>query len=252
MQIIHLKFYNNFMEIKTYKKDSFYTYILGAFPTIELLKNHPEEILKIVVSSSFKNQEVINLINSLRGNKEMAINDKLLDKLSNKENCYVAGILKKYYMEIEPNQNHLVLVNPMNMGNFGTIVRSSLGFGIKNIVIIKPAIDIFDPKVLRATMGSFFSCNIVYFNSIEEYKNRFSTHKLVSFMLQAKKSLQKVKFSSNELVSLVFGNESSGLPIEYLNDDSLIINHSHDIDSLNLPTAVGIALYEFAKQTKKS
>ena len=73
MQIIHLKFYNNFMEIKTYKKDSFYTYILGAFPTIELLKNHPEEILKIVVSSSFKNQEVINLINSLRGNKEMAI-----------------------------------------------------------------------------------------------------------------------------------------------------------------------------------
>ena len=174
--------------------------------------------------SSFKNQEVINLINSLRNNVEMVINDKLLDKLSNKENCYVAAIFNKYSMNLNKNNKHLVLVNPMNMGNFGTIIRSALGFGFTDIAVIKPAIDIFDPKVIRSAMGSFFSCNIKYFNTIEEY--------------------------NNELFSLVFGNESSGLPISYLNDDSIIISHSNKIDSLNLPMAVTIALYEVNKQIK--
>ena len=239
------------MEIKTYKKDAFYSYTLGAFPTIELLKQHPQVVIKIIFHSSFKNEEVINLINSLRGKAEVVINDKLIDKLSNKENCYVAAVFSKYKMKLNPNKNHLVLVNPMNMGNFGTIVRSALGFSFTEIAVIRPAIDIFDPKVLRAAMGSFFSCNIVYYSTIEDYLNEFNNHKLHSFMLQAKKTLQNTTFNSSTPLSLVFGNESSGLPISYLNDDSIIIEHSNDIESLNLPTAVGIALYEASKQLKK-
>ena len=239
------------MEIKVYKKDSFYSYVLGAFPTIELLQNRPQDVLKIIMHSSFKNEEVINLINSLRQNVEMVINDKLLDKLSNKDNCYVAAVFKKYKMTIDSNQNHIILVNPMNMGNFGTIIRSALGFNFKNIIVIKPAIDMYDPKVIRAAMGAFFHCNIVYYDNIDQYKKEFPNHKLHSFMLQANKSLQDTTFNKNELLSLVFGNESSGLPLSYLNDDSIIIYHSNNIDSLNLPTAVGISLYEVNKQLNK-
>lgn len=238
------------MEIKTYKKDSFYSYTLGAFPTIELLKHHPQDVLKIIIHSSFQNEEVIALINSLRRNIEMVINDKLIDKLSNKENCFVAAVFKKYNMKINSNHNHLVLVNPMNMGNFGTIIRSALGFNYTDIAVIRPAIDIFDPKVLRSAMGAFFSCNIQYFDSFEDYQKANPQHKFYSFMLQAKNSLQSTIFDKNERHSLIFGNESSGLPLSYLNDDSIIINHSSNIDSLNLPIAVSIALYEVNKQTK--
>lgn len=243
--------YNNFMDIKTYKKDAFYSYTLGAFPTIELLKKHPQNVLKIVLHSSFQNEEVINLINSLRGKSEMIINDKLIAKLSQKENCYVMAIFNKYPMDLDKNSNHILLVNPMNMGNFGTIIRSALGFNFKNIAIIKPAIDIFDPKVLRAAMGAFFHCNITYFNSIEEYKKAYPTHTLYSFMLQAKNTLQEKTFNPNERLTLVFGNESSGLPPSYLDSNSIIIKHNAEIDSLNLPSAVGIALYEVSKQINK-
>lgn len=238
------------MEIKSYRKDLFYSYTLGAFPTIELLKKHQKDVIKILVHSSFHNEEVLSLIHSLRKDTEIQINDKLISKLSNKENCYLAAVFNKYQMTLNPNKNHIVLVNPMNMGNFGTIIRSALGFGFTDIAVIKPAIDIFDPKVLRAAMGSFFSSNIVYFNTIEEYKALYPNHKLHSFMLQAKKALQETEFESTPL-SLVFGNESSGLPENYLDDNSIIIKHSNDIDSLNLPTAVGIALYEVDKQLKK-
>ena len=44
------------MEIKTYKKDAFYSYTLGAFPTIELLKTHPREVIKNIIHSSLKNE----------------------------------------------------------------------------------------------------------------------------------------------------------------------------------------------------
>ena len=236
------------MEIKSYKKDSFYSYTLGAFPTIELLKNHPEQVIKIYIHSSFKNKEVIDMINSLRKNCEVEFNDKMINKLSQKENCFVIGIFNKFRSSLDSSKDHVVLVNPSNMGNLGTIIRSSLGFGIKDIAIIRPGVDIFDPKVIRASMGAIFSLNIQYFSTYEDYCNAFKEHEKRTFMLQASTTLQKTKFNTNKLTSLVFGNESSGLDISLLDENSIIIEHSNEIDSLNLPSSLAIALYEFKKQ----
>lgn len=236
------------MEIKSYKKDSFYSYTLGAFPTIELLKKHPEHALKIFIHSSFKNQEVIDMINSLRQNCSVEFNDKMINKLSQKENCFVIGVFSKYQDRLNSDKDHIVLVNPSNMGNLGTIIRSSLGFGIKDIAIIRPGVDIFDPKVIRASMGSIFSLNVQYFSTYEDYCKIFSTHIKRTFMLQATKTLQEVSFDKHTLTSLVFGNESSGLDISLLDENSIIIEHSNEIDSLNLPSSLAIALYEFKKQ----
>lgn len=238
------------MEIKPYKKDAFYSYTLGAFPTIEMLKYHQNEAIKIYIHSSFKNEEIISNINEYRGHSEIEFNDKMINKLSQKENCYVIGVFRKFKMELE-DDNHVVLVNPSNMGNLGTIIRSCLGFNIKNIAIIRPGVDIFDPKVIRASMGALFSCNIAYFSNFEDYKKLFPNHKIYTFMLQATKTLQEMNFVKSTYNSLVFGNESSGLDISFLNDDSIIIKHSNLIDSLNLPSSVAISLYEFTKQLKQ-
>lgn len=238
------------MEIKSYKKDNFYSYTLGAFPTIELLKKHPEHAIKIFIHSSFKNQEVINMINSLRRNCDVEFNDKMINKLSQKENCFVIGVFNKYHDHLDNNTDHVVLVNPSNMGNLGTIIRSCLGFGIKDIAIIRPGVDIFDPKVIRASMGAIFSLNIQYFPTYEDYCKIFKEHEKRTFMLQASTTLQETTFNKNKLTSLIFGNESSGLDISLLNENSIIIEHSNEIDSLNLPSSLAIALYEFKKQKR--
>lgn len=236
------------MEIKSYKKDSFYSYTLGAFPTVELIHKHPSSLLKILIHSSFNNEEVIKEIQKVSSICDIQFNDKLISKLSQKENCYIIGIFKKYDMELEDNQDHILLAQPMNMGNFGTIIRSALGFNIHNIGIISPCIDIFDPKVLRASMGSFFSSNIKIFPSFNAYKETYKNRMMHSFMLQATKPLQEHQFQKEKPTTLIFGNESSGLDISYLDENSLIIKHETSIDSLNLPNAVSIALYEFYKQ----
>lgn len=234
------------MEIKVYKKEALYSYSLGAFPTLELLNKHSNDVIDIYIHTSFKNKEVKDKI-LLKLGRQFKKDDKLIEKLSPKENCYIIGIFRKYQNTLEANENHLLLDNPSNMGNLGTIIRSALGFGIKNIAIIRPGVDYFDPKTIRASMGSIFNVNIQYFNSIDEYKKQFKNHTIYAFMLKATNTLQSFKFKKG-LTTLAFGNEATGLSDSYLDSNSIIIKHSNEIDSLNITNAVSIALYEFNRQ----
>ena len=162
-----------------------------------------------------------------------------------KENCFVVGVFKKFGGK-NINDKHIVLVNPSDMGNMGTIMRTMLGFDFKNLIIIRPCVDIFNPKVVRASMGAIFSLNIVEYESVEEYLNSNSNKKYF-FMLNGKKELGKFNNCYNKF-DLVFGNEASGLPEELINvDESVVIKHSKNIDSLNLPISVAMAIYEFNK-----
>jgi len=238
------------MEYKNYKKEYEYSYSLGAFPTIELLRSHKNDVINVVYHSSFDNEEVLNEIRLLIGGDKLIQNDKLINKLSLKGNCYIIGIFNKYKNILNPFDNHILLDNPSNMGNLGTIIRSSLGFKMTNIAIIKPGVDIFDPKVIRSSMGSIFNVNIEYFGSIEEYKNKYKNHTLYSFMLNATNTLDMVEFNKLPL-TLCFGNEATGLPNSYLDENSVIISHDNTIDSLNITNAVSIALYEYYNQVFK-
>ncbi|MCF0117676.1 MAG: TrmH family RNA methyltransferase, partial [Bacilli bacterium] len=53
------------MEIKSYKKEADYSYSLGAFPTLELLKYHSNNLIKILIHSSFDNKDVLDKINQI-------------------------------------------------------------------------------------------------------------------------------------------------------------------------------------------
>ena len=84
------------MEVKTYKKDFDYSYSLGAFPTMELIKKKGDAVDKIIIHSSFDNLNVIDEIKTLVDNTRIFTNDKLVLKLSDKGNCFIIGVFKKY------------------------------------------------------------------------------------------------------------------------------------------------------------
>ena len=236
------------LKLSKYEKESEISYSFGIFPTFELVKKQSDKIIIIILSSKLIiSKDVESLLKLCKEkNIEVKYDDKTINRLSNKENCFVIGVFKKYQTNLICDKNNLVLVNPSDMGNMGTIMRTMLGFGLKNLIIVKPAVDIFNPKVIRASMGAIFSLNILEYNSIEEYLFK-STNKKYSFMLKGKNVLGQFTFDKRN-VDLIFGNEATGLPDDMLNrGESVIISHSRDIDSLNLPISVGIALYEFTK-----
>ena len=233
--------------MKKYKKSDLESYTLGTTLTLELLNKKIEYVKRVYIhSKQEKNETYEKIVNICKNNNiEILMSDKTINSLSDKDNCYVIGVFEKFESEIIDDENHIVLVNPSNMGNLGTIIRSSVGFGINNLVIIKPAVDIFDPKVIRSSMGAIFNLNFKYYDSFSEYSKIYK-REYYPFMLKAKTNLNNVE--KKYPCSLIFGAEATGLDDSYLKIGTpVIIKHKNIIDSLNLDNAVSIALYEFTK-----
>jgi len=237
--------------MKTYQKNDEYSYTLGAFPTFELVKNRPDKTTSILCHERLTRNDQIEKLFDLANKNSIPIetNSRLCEKLSQKENTYVIGVFSKYEMTLQKNENHLMLVNPSDMGNLGTILRTALGFGINNVAVVGEHADFFNPKTIRASMGSIFSMNIQVFNDFCEYAS-FHKNFPYPFMLGAKTKLQQLNTANNPYV-LIFGNESSGLPENYIKlGTPIVIEHTSKIDSLNLPVAASMAMYHFDKLSR--
>lgn len=231
--------------LKPYKRDFDYSYSFGVFPTVELLEAQPGNVLKVLVSSRGARNDGVRKLQSMcsRLGIPMQTNDRAIERLQQKENTFAVGVFRKYERELEPGKSHIVLVSPGDMGNIGTIARTMLGFGVRNLALVRPAVDMFDPRVVRASMGAIFHLRCRYFDTFDGYAHNSGERSFYPFVMGGKVTLDAANFERP--CSLIFGNEASGLPAE-LRDvgTSITIRHSPDIDSLNLPVAVGIALYE--------
>lgn len=138
------------------------------------------------------------------------------------------------------------LENIQDPGNLGTNIRSAFWFGIENIIVSRNSVDIYNTKTIRSTMGNLFHINIVYVDNIIEYcENNFPNHQIYAASLDATVELSEIKPPSK--FGLIFGNESSGLTPEILNEipNKYIIKGSGKAESLNLAVSAGISLYHF-------
>lgn len=237
---------------KRYRKDDPVSYALGITLTFELLKYRVAEVSRVFIHSEMKPGETLDKLLCLCRDAQIEVihTDKIFHVLSQKENCYVIGEFRKFTGQLGQDHSHIVLVNPSNAGNMGTIMRSALGFGLEQMAIIRPAVDVFDPKVVRASMGAIFSTEFAYFDSFAEYQTQYGDRELYPFMLDGATSLHQI--APQNTFSLIFGNEATGLPAEFAEvGTSVLIPHSDRIDSLNLPIAASIAMYETTKQNYK-
>ena len=232
-----------------YEKDSQISYTLGAFPTFELLLNKPKNVVCVYYHEKTTFSPDILKIKDYceKNNIPFKQNSKIINTIAKKDNVFIMAEFNKFLDNLE-NGNQIVLVNPSDMGNAGTIMRTALGFGYKNLVLITPCIDVFNPKVIRSSMGAIFSLNIQHYSSFEDYVKHNDIKKYL-FMLDGKNILQNIDIKEKENHALVFGNEATGLDASLKQyGDTVLIKHSNKIDSLNLSISIGIAIYEFSKK----
>lgn len=234
------------MRLKKYDRDDPHGYSFGVFPTIELLRHQAGQVREVLVHSSSERNAGIAQIRALCQPLDIpvSVDDKLVERLAAKENTYAVGVFQKYRSPLNAAANHLVLVEPADMGNLGTILRTLLAFGLHNLALIQPAVDCFDPRVVRASMGALFQVKVAYFEAFADYQAAFGgvERRLYSFMSDGAEALLDARFDAP--YTLIFGNESSGLPESFRQAGvSVAIPQSDAVDSLNLAVAVGIGLY---------
>ena len=230
------------MQIKRYKNEFNYSYTLGIFPTIEVIKNKPDIVNKVFLSPDIEKSKGYEMIYSLckENNIEVITDSAPFKILSTKENVYAIAVFNKYKSAISDGKNTVVLENPGNAGNVGTIIRTMVGMGVHNLVIIRPSVDLFNPEVIRSSMGSLFKINFEYFDTLDSYLK--ITKNSIYYLSGGGKSIAEVKIEKP--YSLIFGNEGSGLSSDVAkHGEVLTIKMTDEIDSFNLSVAVGIALF---------
>ncbi|MBR3098024.1 MAG: TrmH family RNA methyltransferase [Clostridia bacterium] len=238
--------------LSPYKSDLDYSYAPGLFPAMECLLHRPEAVRRVLVHSSAAGREGVDRLTALAEEIGVRVEtaDKALSRISGKENCFAAAVFGKFEDPLNAEKPHVMLHHPGDSGNVGTILRTSLGFGVEDVALIRPCVDLFDPKTVRASMGSLFSLRVKLYDRMEDYLAENPDRDLYPFMLDASVPLETALTGPvRKKRTLIFGNEGSGLPKEFAAFGQPVRIPSNDrIDSLNLAVAAAIGIYSFSKK----
>ncbi|HZK33633.1 MAG TPA: RNA methyltransferase [Tissierellaceae bacterium] len=146
------------------------------------------------------------------------------------------------------NKRLLFLDGLQDPGNMGTIIRTADAFSMGGIIIREGSVDPYNPKVIRATMGSIFRVPLYFTDGIEELKNLKSKGvNIYSTSLDGSIAIYKADFMEEFILSI--GNESRGVSKEVLSLSNKLIKipMTGKTESLNAAVAASIIMYEAMK-----
>lgn len=147
----------------------------------------------------------------------------------------------------------LALDGVQNPGNMGTIIRLADWFGVENIICSRECADLYNPKVVQATMGALLRVKVHYIDNLSALLNEARTEGLAIYgTLLDGNNIYHEKLTSEGII--VMGNEGRGLSEECRNTLShklFIPPYPADAptsESLNVAMATGIILAEFRRK----
>ena len=178
------------------------------------------------------------------------VTSEIMKKLTDQQTPpRVIGVCQKLE-EQEVLGSVLALDGIQDPGNLGTILRSAVAFGMKNIVLSPTCVDLYNPKVIRSTEGIFFSLNIIRTDLVSFIeKQKMSNAKYV--VLGADMNGEDIgKIDFPESVILVIGSEGQGISTEVREciDTFVRIPMTNACESLNAAVSASILLYERSKR----
>lgn len=162
----------------------------------------------------------------------------------------VMGVVRKIVPSDNLGNRILILDGIQDPGNLGTIIRSSLAFNIDTIILTEDSVDLYNPKVLRATQGMIFNINIVVM-TIDEVINYLKKTDITIYGTDVTGGVESDSLNQDEKKNfiLIMGNEGSGVrrEVSTLVDKNLYIPMNKKVESLNVGVATSILLYEMGR-----
>lgn len=215
------------------------------------------------LNSNYKCEYVLATKNFIENNKSLPkkinnieiITEKDFNKIT--ETVNPQGIAAVFFKQDQPSNwkkeltSDLVvcLENISDPGNVGTIIRNCDWFGITEVIVSENCADLYNPKTIRASVGSIFHLNF------------FTSKNLTSDLTELKKKSYKISSSALEgkniyhihpepKTILIFGNEANGVSgkILKISDEQVSIPKIGKAESLNVANASAVILSEFIKQ----
>lgn len=159
----------------------------------------------------------------------------------------ILAVVRMKEKELFKGEPFVALDGISNPGNVGTIIRTAEWFGVNQVILGRDCSDKYNPKVVRATMGSLFRCCVTHTHDLAGFiDENFSGYEIFGASLDAELDLKKVKHKKK--YGIVFGSESHGISkvLSEKIQKYYKIEGMGSAESLNVAMAVGISLYHFA------
>ena len=176
------------------------------------------------------------------------VSQRVYDHISHQENGDgLVAVFNKQKIDnkLDLNKNVLIFDHMQNPSNFGSILRTSAAFKINNIVLVNSCVDLYNYKVIQASMGYGLNMNICYETNLINTINFLKKNKYKVYATGINKDAKKINKISFKHAAVLFGNEGSGLKQNQLNlcDETIYIPINEHVDSLNLSNATAIIAY---------
>ncbi len=199
----------------------------------------------IFVQEDFE-QDVSELSNTYLVTKEV------MKELSDTDTPQGIAAVFRIPQEKEISSSRVLLLNGVSdPGNLGTILRTALAAGFRDIILDEKCADVYSPKVIRSAMSAVFSLNLIRKHSLADtiaLLARKGYRVYAAALTEDAVSLYQTEFSAKS--ALLFGSEANGIVPELLalSDETYIIPMAQEIESLNVAVAAGISMYELARR----
>jgi TrmH family RNA methyltransferase len=197
-------------------------------------------------------------INHYKNVKIVKMSSILYEKLTEKTNhseMLVTAKIKINKIDDINTKNPFIIVfdRPSGYGNLGSVIRSANAFGVDGIFIIGHGVDIYEPKVIRASMGSIFFTKIVLIDSMQKLLGYIKLHKEINNMeiigTDSTGTILMNEYKIKKPVMVIIGNESKGMSVKLkeICDKIIKIPMKGNINSLNVSCASSIIMWEIYK-----
>ncbi len=195
------------------------------------------------------------------------VDERVMDKLSMTEGPQgVVAVLdypptawEDFFLDGEPASKNLyswlIIDGVQDPGNLGTLLRTALAAGVTRILLTRGTVDLYNPKVLRSTMGSLFSLKVLMEQEPMNIIRQCAAAGVELIMADAGgQSLYKMEDDHCQRpLALVVGNEGNGPSPLFRQKIShkISIPMQNQVESLNVAMAAGIILFEGARRMDK-
>ena len=144
----------------------------------------------------------------------------------------------------------LLLENLQDPGNLGTILRVGEAAGVTGIIMTKGTVDIFNPKVVRSTMGSIYRMPFAYTENICETIKELKNAGVTTYAAHLHGSEVYTEYDYSKPTAFMIGNEGNGLTdaATEMADKRLLIPMEGSVESLNAGIATAVLIYEAHRQ----
>lgn len=146
----------------------------------------------------------------------------------------------------------MILENLQDPGNLGTIIRTAEGAGVSGIILTSNSVDIYNPKVIRSTMGAMYRMKFVYVEDLAGTVDTLKAKGVRTYAAHLQGAVDYVTCDYTKPTAFFIGNEGNGLTPEAtaMADQKIIIPMQGQLESLNAAVSSAILMYEAARQRR--